>query len=807
MSDPTTRLREQRRVLVGRSPTQQGLDGVTLLPPDHAAGPAGSTDVFVLELHFVPGREGKPAIPPSLERGNVRVIDPEGHPAEGLEVVEVDRSREPDALTARVVLRARDLSRAHTLATDPRPFRVRLVRVPHLDPLFTSALFRFSGPIYDGQGEDEEGAPLIEGRPPRSEPRPGEIDYLAKDYESFRTLLLDQMAATAPGWRERNPSDLGVTVVEVLAYAADSLSYFQDAVATEAYLWTARRRLSVRRHARLVGYLLGEGLNARTWVRFTVEESAQGQLLPRGTQVLTRAGDLPPAITFPSPEYERALAAGSRVFETQSSIYLYSDHQEMHLHAWGAEDYTLPEGATEAALLGQYPHLAAGDALVIEETAGEHRWVVRLAEPPRLDTDPAVRTDGRPTAITRIRWRTGDALPFAIAVAARVRGEPVSDLAIVRGNLVEADHGRTALEPLIPVPVLGCYEALLRWPHLTFQKTPDGPRPVVTLIEVDPALFDPDRPANPDEGAVWQPRPDLLGSDGSARHFVVEMESDGRALLRFGDGRYGRRPAAGTCFWAVYRVGNGPEGNVGAEAIAHVVTSDPLVTGATNPVAAHGGMGRESLDHARLHAPPLLDLQDRCVADEDFEIHALLHPEVLAARVLLQCTALDRAAVLFVQRRGGLPVDDDFCRQVEQVMGPFLIAGDHLEVRPAIWAPLEVHLDVQTASSRLAGMVERRLRRAFDGREPLSGDEAGFFYPDRFTFGQPVYLSQIIEHAMRVAGVEEVVPRTFRRWGDTGEGGLVSGRIEVGPLEIVRVADQPQAPQLGTLRLTVGGPS
>src|SRR2546427_6685807 len=46
---------------------------------------------------------------------------------------------------------------------------------------------------------------------------------------------------------------------ELLAYVGDYLSYQQDAVATEAYLGTARRRVSVRRHARLVDYLVHDG--------------------------------------------------------------------------------------------------------------------------------------------------------------------------------------------------------------------------------------------------------------------------------------------------------------------------------------------------------------------------------------------------------------------------------------------------------------------------------------------------------------------------------------------------------------------
>jgi hypothetical protein len=88
------------------------------------------------------------------------------------------------------------------------------------------------------------------------------IDYLARDYTSLRRLLLDRLAVVMPEWRERNPADLGMVIVEGLAYIGDYLSYYQDAVATEAYLDTARRRVSVRRHARLLDYPMHDGQRA-----------------------------------------------------------------------------------------------------------------------------------------------------------------------------------------------------------------------------------------------------------------------------------------------------------------------------------------------------------------------------------------------------------------------------------------------------------------------------------------------------------------------------------------------------------------
>ena len=111
------------------------------------------------------------------------------------------------------------------------------------------------------------------GCPPEVVPPPP-INYLAKDYPGFRQVMLDRLSLLAPLWTERNAADLGVALVEMLAYVADQLSYRQDVIATEAYLGTARLRTSARRHARLVDYTIGEGANARAWLRILLSSSA-----------------------------------------------------------------------------------------------------------------------------------------------------------------------------------------------------------------------------------------------------------------------------------------------------------------------------------------------------------------------------------------------------------------------------------------------------------------------------------------------------------------------------------------------------
>ena len=159
---------------------------------------------------------------------------------------------------------------------DASSYMVRLVATgsslpyPGLDPRQAAATFTFTA------GCPGEADCLPAGCPPPVFAEAA-LDYLAKDYESFRQLLLDRFTLLVPQWTERHVPDLWVTLVELLAYAGDQLSYRQDAVATEAYLDTARQRVSVRRHVRLVDYPMHDGCNARAWV------CVQGQRGPAGT--------------------------------------------------------------------------------------------------------------------------------------------------------------------------------------------------------------------------------------------------------------------------------------------------------------------------------------------------------------------------------------------------------------------------------------------------------------------------------------------------------------------------------------------
>jgi hypothetical protein len=428
--------------------------------------------------------------------------------------------------------------------------------------------------------------------PPQPAAKP-DIDYLAKDYTGFRRLMLDRMNLLAPGWSERTAADVGVTLVELMAYAADNLSYRQDAIANEAYLATAHKRVSVRRHARLVDYALHDGCNARAWVHVEV---GAGQTLPRRTTLLTRTVDLPVQLAPNSKDLRDALAAGATVFETAHEIELSAQLNTLPLYTWGDLGCCLPRGATRATLRGTYPDLKKNAVLVFQEVKSPttfeeedadraKRWAVRLIDV-KAGFDPSgglfdESPVNAPRPVTEIFWDAADALPFPLCVSVKER--PGLEISVALGNIVLVDHGQTVHDgPLGTVPKPRLRRVAVAAGAQSCERSEGEPIPV----RFRPALanapltqgFDLERelriaPTQPTQDEGWWPasalivrdphdalplvtdlqselntvidhwsvRRDLLASDGDATDFVVETENDGRALLRFGDGAHGQR--------------------------------------------------------------------------------------------------------------------------------------------------------------------------------------------------------------------------------------------------------------------------
>ena len=67
------------------------------------------------------------------------------------------------------------------------------------------------------------------------EPVPPAVDYTNKDYASLRRAMLDLARLRLPEWTDHTPSDLGVVLTDMVAYAADVILYYQDRIASELH--------------------------------------------------------------------------------------------------------------------------------------------------------------------------------------------------------------------------------------------------------------------------------------------------------------------------------------------------------------------------------------------------------------------------------------------------------------------------------------------------------------------------------------------------------------------------------------------
>jgi len=839
---------------------------------------------------------------------------------------------------------------------DASTYTLRLVNLEGIDPRYDHADFSFKVDC----AADLDCA-LPESCPPPLLDEP-EISYLAKDYASFRQLILDRLALILPDWQERHIPDLGITLVELLAYVGDHLSYYQDAVATEAYLDTARQRISVRRHTRLVDYFLHEGCNARTWLALSIYGVPTFPLDLSTAKFLAVINSEETSLkAVISPDEFRQLPVDSyEVFEAlnRTTVTLYQAHNEIRLYTWGQRQCCLPIGTRSASLLDTWvavddesdddqeeidaaryrqskrPNYQAsnepqftrtldlkpGDVLVFEEVVGPktgnpadadptHRIAVCLTQV-TLNEDPVVLTDGRPTPVVDIEWAEEDALPFALCISA-VTDAPecryLDGVSVARGNIILVDHGRTLESPeyLGTVPLErseaicecegqvgevryypGYFSPTIEKPELTFrqplqgdsreffaklliQQDPRATLPQIQLVEVPGVpndiggltppfkLTELDdmgliigRLRNPQDKVAatlcsllsartlkalnelgpddepppsvletlhdellamlryWEPRIDLLGSGPDDLHFVVEIDNEGVAHLRFGNNDLGEQASAGSAFYAEYRVGNGKRGNLGAETIEHIVYN---LSGADlrvrNPLAAVGGRDSEPIADAKLYAPYAFRKQlERAIIAEDYAIVAQREfPKKLqraTARLAWTGSWYDAEVALDLSKSQAGTAS--LVGLVSHRLENYRRMGHDLHVQEAQPVPLAIELMVCVKDSYLRGHVKAVLLEQFSNRV-MSDGTPGFFHPDRLTFGEDIYLSAIVAEAQAVEGVASVEVTKLQRLFEAPNREIENGVLPLGPFEIAQVENDRLNPELGQLTIIMGG--
>ena len=680
--------------------------------------------------------------------------------------------------------------------------------------------------------------------PPPASPKI-DINYMAKDFDAFVQVMRDRMAVIAPGTLETHPSDFGVALVELMAYAADRLSYRQDAVGTEAYIGTARSRISLRRHSKLVDYTISEGSNARTWVFVKLQPGATAPVkVPAGTQLFPNVPGLAPALSPASREAIQLISTSTLGFTTMADATLYQEQDDMPVYTWSDTDCCLATGALEATLKGSFLSLHPGDVLIFEEVKGPltgddsdadpaKRWAVRLTGVQFFDyrnrplVDPLDQTP-----ITNIRWGAADALPFPICLSSESdEGVPVSGVSIVHGNNIPADHGLwqppeslDAVPPAPPAPVtassctcggtqpvdgpLPRYTPQLSKSPLTFALPFDPTQPASAFVTATGQGV-PQLTVTDDRNRPWKILGDLLSSQSTDTVAVVEIERDNNAYLRFGDGQYGAAPDVGMTFTATYRAGNGASGNIGRDSLGHIVLGTNAAVNSTilavrNPLPGAGGVDPESMEHIRQQAPFSFQTQLRAVTEDDYGNAAAALPGVREARGTLRWTGSWYTAFVSLDPTADGPPGATLLTSTENSLELLRMAGVDLDVEGAIIVGLRLEMSICVDTDHFRSDVEEAVRKVFTSGNQCTG-QPGILNPANFSFGQTIYASPLIAAAQTVEGVTSSTLTVFERMDAPSDQGLQQGYLTMGRTEIARCDNDPNRLDHGIFVLHMDG--
>lgn len=704
-----------------------------------------------------------------------------------------------------------------------------------LDPMYSSAIFSFKVQC----PSDFDCAPQSSCCEAQVPPLPA-IDYNAKDFQSFKLALTDFSAQRYPSWQERSEADFGMMFMEALCALADEMSYLQDRMATEAALLTATQRRSLVSLARLVDYEPTPAISAST----TIQCNVTGNVVPAGSLI---SATTPEGVIVP---FEIGTGLNDATQYTVSPLwndgiqpYWFDDSQQC-----------LKCGSTSMWILGQGfnfgPQIAAGNCPLLIQTdlPGESiRQIVNLTGATEL-TDPIFPRGGPPTPVTLITWGAADAL---------TQDHDLTHTHLA-GNLLPATQGQRFSESFaigtppptasaVPVAIArygpngtdsqqnwifryalsrsNAAQGRLAWLPASNTSTstsatdPDvaEPQPEINVNRILPepepfefatSLID----ATATESAYtvdptgWR----VVAADGNGNPMQWEYDGDQGDTIRFGDGTFGAQPADGDVYSVQYCIGLGAEGNVAAGAIQNIDPSaSRYLTSVRNPFIVTNGSDAEIAQHIQRMAPQAFRaLQFRAVRPEDYEAAAETLPFVLKAGTSFRWTGSWLTVFTTVDPTAGgtsgANVTEDQQKQLIDLLNRRRLAGYESYAPPPTLVSIDLVITVCVDTGWLSNDVEAGVLARLADAKQSDGTE-GFFYADSFTFGTPLYRSNLEAAIQGVPGVNGVLDIQYRQRGASVSFQELPNVLQIGTDQILRVANDPNFPERGTIRVIAEG--
>jgi len=308
---------------------------------------------------------------------------------------------------------------------------------------------------------------------------------------------------------------------------------------------------------------------------------------------------------------------------------------------------------------------------------------------------------------------------------------------VVHANIVPASHGETVTQ------ILGSGDAAQPFQQFELKQVPltyraaaneSGAASELTLRIGEIA---------------WHERVTLYGAAATDHAFTLDVDEQGRNLVKFGDGASGARlPSGLNNVRATYRKGIGVAGNVRAETLSQLLSRPLGLKGVSNPLAAEGGNDPEPADAARRSIPLGARTLGRVVSVLDYEDFARAFSGIAKAQA--QVLQLPRGKTVAITIAGPPEAPVNSASPVWTNLLAALKAGGDPHVAVML-------LPYQPSTFRIGLRVKRD--PDFDAKTVLAAVEAALrahFAFDARELGQPVQQSDVIAAAQSVPGVVAV---------------------------------------------------
>jgi predicted phage baseplate assembly protein len=318
------------------------------------------------------------------------------------------------------------------------------------------------------------------------------------------------------------------------------------------------------------------------------------------------------------------------------------------------------------------------------------------------------------------------------------------DAVTFNANVARATHGETVQELLGGGDASTAFQLFtLKQPPLTYVSAANESGAASTLeVRVNDVL--------------WHEAPTLYGKQPKDHLFITRRDDAGNTRIEFGDGVTGARlPTGPMNIRSRYRKGIGLDGMVKAGQLSMLLSRPQGLKGVTNPADTSGGQDPEQLSDARVNAPLAVMTLDRVVSLEDYKDFSRAFAGVAKAMATWTWDGKARRILITVAGPGGAQVGPgsvtftNLVSALQKAGDPFVPVRVSSYRQRTFRFGANVKVDSDFETDKVLAAVEQSLRSAFSF--------------EARSFGQAVYLSEVIEVVQSVAGVVAVeVTRLYR---------------------------------------------